>query len=135
MAFVTEADHLLVDELKAVLNRKVLRDVVDNQVKSFLENPRRSEEARPGLHCVVEGFGLRRHEKAGVSSDLAKFGCAHLSLDDGVDKAEGKWVLLHLHFVEVVEGKLRNALNCDREFTAEVSLLCFKVNFLVNEGC
>lgn len=57
-SFVAETHHLVVDELEAIFNRKVLRDVVDDQVQPLLENPRRREEPRPRLDSVVERLGL-----------------------------------------------------------------------------
>jgi hypothetical protein len=42
---------------------------------------------------------LGRHEETRISSDLAQFWISHLGLDDRVDEAESKGVLLHFHRV------------------------------------
>ena len=73
LSFVRKSDHLLIDQLETVVDGKIFADVVDNQVDSTLEDPRRGEEPGPGLNGVIEYLGLRRHEKARISSDLAKF--------------------------------------------------------------
>ena len=92
-----EATHLLFDEVKAVVDRQIFGDVVDDQVKTALEDPRGREEARPGLHRVVKGLGLRRHEESRIATDLAQFRVAHLRLDDRVDEVKGKGMIFHLH--------------------------------------
>ena len=71
-ALLAEAVDLLVNEVQAVVNRQIFADVVDDEIKATLENPRGCEESRPGLHGVIEDFGLAAHEKARVSADLAK---------------------------------------------------------------
>lgn len=38
-AFLTEAFHLFINQLEAVVNRKILADVVDNEVEAALEDP------------------------------------------------------------------------------------------------
>ncbi len=40
LALLRKADHLLVDELEAVVDGKVLADVVDNQINASLKDPR-----------------------------------------------------------------------------------------------
>ena len=40
LALLRKADHLLVDELEAVVDGKVLADVVDDQINASLEDPR-----------------------------------------------------------------------------------------------
>lgn len=134
LLFVGEAVHLFINQLQAVVNREILRDVIDDKVNASLEDPAGSEEAGPGLDGVVEYLCLAGHEEAGVATDLAQFGIAHLSLDDGVDETECEWVLLHFHGVEIVKGKFAHALNADDEFAAEVGLLRLKVDLLVDEG-
>lgn len=56
--FLRESDHLFVDQLKTVVDRKILTDVVDNKIDSTLENPRACEESGPCLNSVVKNFGL-----------------------------------------------------------------------------
>ena len=63
---------MLIDQVQAVVNRKIFADIVDDEIKSTLENPRRCEESRPGLHSIVEDFSLAPHEKARVPTDLTK---------------------------------------------------------------
>ena len=58
LAFHSEALHLIVNQLQTIVNRQILANVVDDQIKTTLEDPGRSEEARPGLNSVVEGLGL-----------------------------------------------------------------------------
>ena len=58
LAFHSEALHLIVNQLKTIVNRQILANVVDDQIKTTLEDPGRSEEAGPGLNSVVEGLGL-----------------------------------------------------------------------------
>ena len=71
-SLLAEAINLLVDELKAVVNRQILADVVDDEVEAPLEDPRGGEESWPGLHGVVEDLGLGAHEEAGIPADLAQ---------------------------------------------------------------
>jgi hypothetical protein len=99
LSFVRKSDHLLINQLETIVNWKVLADVVNNQVNSALEDPRWGKKARPGLNGVIENFGLWRHEESWVSTDLAKFGVSHLSLDNWVNETESKGVLLHFHRV------------------------------------
>jgi len=40
LALLCEADHLLVDELEAVVDGKILANVIDDQVNAALEDPR-----------------------------------------------------------------------------------------------
>lgn len=58
LAFHSEALHLIVNQLQTIVNRQILANVVDDQIKTTLEDPGRSEEARPGLNSVVEGLGF-----------------------------------------------------------------------------
>ena len=53
-----EPIHLLVNELVAVIDRKILRYVVNDEIETSLEYPRRGKESWPGLDCVVEDLGL-----------------------------------------------------------------------------
>ena len=39
-ALLSESLHLLIDQLQAVVNRQILADIVNDQVKTTLENPR-----------------------------------------------------------------------------------------------
>ena len=57
-ALLSESLHLLIDQLEAVVNRQILADIVNNQVKTALENPGRREETWPGLDGIVEDFGF-----------------------------------------------------------------------------
>ena len=132
LASLVQALDLLVDQGEAVVDGKIFRDIVNDEVQSTLENPGRGEEARPRLHCVVEDLGLGAHEEAGVPADLAEVGVAHLRLDDGVYEIEGKGVVLHLHLVELVQGKLRNALDQNSEFAAEEVGLCLEIHLLLD---
>lgn len=99
LSLACKANHLLVDQLEAIVDWKILTDVVDDQIDTTLENPRGSEETGPGLNSIVENFGLGRHEETRISSDLAQFRISHLGLDDRVDEAESEGVLLHFHRV------------------------------------
>jgi len=40
LSFLGETDHLLVNQLKTVVNRKILADVVNDEVNSALKDPR-----------------------------------------------------------------------------------------------
>jgi len=55
---LSEALHLLINQLQAVVNRQILADVVNNQIETALENPGRCEETWPGLDSIVKDFGL-----------------------------------------------------------------------------
>ena len=55
---------------------------------------------------------------------------AHLRFDDGVYEIQGEGMVFHLHLIELVKGKLRNALDEDREFAAKEVCLGFEVNLL-----
>mmetsp|Transcript_12498 Transcript_12498/g.15983 ORF Transcript_12498/g.15983 Transcript_12498/m.15983 type:complete len:291 (-) Transcript_12498:1479-2351(-) len=72
LTLLSEALHLIVNQLEAIINRQILADVVDDQIKAALENPGGREETRPGLHGAVEGLGLRAHEEARVAANLAQ---------------------------------------------------------------
>ena len=133
LSLVCKSYHLLINQLKTVVDWKILADVIDNQVNASLEDPRRSEEARPGLDSVIENFGLRRHEESRVSSDLAKFGISHLSFDNRVNEAKSKRVLLHFHRVQVIETELWDSINSYGKLATEIRLFCFEVNFLFLE--
>ena len=127
-----KALDLLVDQGEAVVDGKIFRDIVNDQVQSTLENPGRGKEARPRLYRVVEDLGFRTHEEAGVSADLAEIGVAHLGLDDGVYEVEGEGVVFHLHLVQLVESELRNALDQNSEFAAEKVGLSLEINLLLD---
>ena len=73
---------MFVDQLKTVVDRKILTDVVDNKIDSSLENPRACEKSGPCLNSIVKNFGLRWHKESRVPTNLAKFGVSHLSFDD-----------------------------------------------------
>lgn len=132
LSLVCKSYHLLINQLKTVVDWKILADVIDNQVNASLEDPRRSEEARPGLDSVIENFGLGRHEESRVSSDLAKFGISHLSFDNRVNEAKSERVLLHFHRVQVIETELWDSINSYGKLTTEIRLFCFEVNFFIN---
>ena len=125
---------LLIDQVKTVVHGQIFRDVVNDQIKTALENPRRGEKSWPGLNGIVKCLGLWGHEEARIPANLAQFGIAHLSFDDWVDEVQGKGVIFHLHWVEIIESELRNTFNGDREFSAKIWLLSFKINLLV-KGC
>ena len=129
---LVQALDLLVDQGEAVVDGKIFRDIVNDQVQSTLENPGRGKEARPRLYRVVEDLGFRTHEEAGVSADLAEIGVAHLGLDDGVYEVEGEGVVFHLHLVQLVESELRNALDQNSEFAAEKVGLSLEINLLLD---
>ena len=63
---------MLIDQVQAVVNRKIFADIVDDEIKTTLENPRRCEESRPGLHGIIEDLGFAPHEKARVPTNLTK---------------------------------------------------------------
>ena len=71
-ALLSKSLHLLIDQLQAVVNRQILTDIVNDQVKTALENPRRCEETRPSLNGVVEYFCFRSHKEARVAPNLAE---------------------------------------------------------------
>ena len=75
---------LFVDQGEAIVDGKIFGDIVNDEVKSTLEDPGWSEKARPSLNSIVEDFCFRTHEKAWISSNLAEMGITHLRLDDGV---------------------------------------------------
>lgn len=132
LALGLESDHLVIDELQAVFNRQVFRDIVDDQIKSSLEDPRRGEEPWPRLYRIVEGFGLWRHEEARVAANLTQLRISHLCFDDWIYETESKGVLLHFHLIQVSKVKLRNTLDCNCKFTSKICLLGFKINFFVD---
>ena len=51
---------------------------------------------------------------------------AHLRFDDGVYEIQGERMVFHLHLIELVKGKLRNALNQDSEFAPKEEILGLK---------
>lgn len=55
---LSEALHLLVNQLQAVVNRQILADIVNDQIKTALENPGRCEKTWPGLDSIVKDFGF-----------------------------------------------------------------------------
>ena len=134
LAFHAEALHLIVNQLKTIVNRQILADVVNDQVETSLEDPGRGEEARPGLHSVVEGLGLRAHEEAGVATDLAQVTVPHLRLDDRVDEVEGKGVFLHAHTIKVIKLEFADALNQNCKFAAKEEAFCLEVDFVIVAG-
>ena len=81
---------------------------------------------------MVEDLRLGGHEETWVAADLAKFGIAHLGLNDRIYERQRKGMLFHLHGVQVVQGELRDARNANDELAAEVRLLRLKVNRLVD---
>ena len=84
LAFAVETFDLLVNELEAIIDGKILRDVVNNKIEAPLEDPGRCEESWPGLNGVVESFGLGTHEETRVTANLAEIRVTHLGLDDRV---------------------------------------------------
>lgn len=132
LPLLVKAHHLFINELKTVVDGKVLRNIIDNEVDTSLEDPRTREETRPSLHCLVEDLRLGRHEESWVAADLAKFGIAHLRLNDGIYEGQREGMLFHLHGVQVVQGELRHARNANDELAAEVGLLSLEVNRLVD---
>ena len=58
LSLVGKPDHLLINQFETIIDGKVLADVVNNQVNTALEDPRRCEETRPGLDGVIENFRL-----------------------------------------------------------------------------
>ena len=71
LAFLVETFDLLVDQLETIVDRKILRDVVDDQVETPLEDPRGREKSWPGLNGIVECLGFGAHEESGITADLA----------------------------------------------------------------
>ena len=53
-----KALDLLVDQGEAIVDGKILRDIVNDEVKPTLEDPRRSEESWPSLNGVIEDLGF-----------------------------------------------------------------------------
>ena len=70
LAFVVETFNLLINKLEAIVDGKILRDVVDNKIESSLEDPRRCEESWPGLNSIIKGFCFRTHEESWIAADL-----------------------------------------------------------------
>ena len=129
-----KALNLLVDQGEAIVDGKILRDIVNDEVKPTLEDPRRSEEPWPSLNGVIEDLGFWTHEETRISSNLTEVRIAHLRFDDGVYEIQGERMVFHLHLIELVKGKLRNALDEDSEFAAKEVCLCFEVNLLFDWG-
>ena len=131
-SLLAEALNLLVDELKAVVNRQILTDVVDDEVETPLEDPGGGKESWPRLHSIVEDLGLGAHKEARIPANLAQVRVAHLGLDDGVYEVQGKGVFLHAHRVQIIQGKLTDALDENGKLASKEERLCLKVNLLVN---
>lgn len=51
---------------------------------------------------VLEDFGLGRHEKSRVPSDLPKLGVSKTILDDAIDEAQCYWVILHFRVIKII---------------------------------
>lgn len=99
---LSKAFHLFIDELETVIHRKILGDIVNDQIETSLEYPRGGEEAWPGLDCVVKDLCFRAHEESWVSSNLTKIRVSHLLLNDRIYEIQGKWMVFHLHLIQLV---------------------------------
>jgi hypothetical protein len=82
LSFLNKSLCLLIDQVETVVHGQVFRDIINDQIKTALENPRGSEKTWPGLYGIVKCFGLRWHKEARVAANLAQFGISHLSFDD-----------------------------------------------------
>lgn len=78
--------HLLFDQSVAVVDRQVLRNIIDDQVQSPLEDPRRGKVAWPSLH-VVDRLSETRNEEPRVAAYLAQLCITHLCFNDAVNEA------------------------------------------------
>jgi len=85
----------VLDQCQAVVNRKELGNIVDDQIQTSLEDPRRGEEPRPGLYLLLEHLGFGWHEEARVATDLPQVGVTEAVFNDAVDEAEGDRMVFH----------------------------------------
>ena len=53
-----KALDLLVDQGEAIVDGKILGDIVNDEVKPTLEDPGRSEESWPSLNGIIEDLGF-----------------------------------------------------------------------------
>lgn len=60
------------NQSKAMVNRKEFRDVIDDKIKTSLEDPGRCEETWPSLNLALEDLGLLGHEESRVTTDLSQ---------------------------------------------------------------
>lgn len=77
---------LLFDQSKAVVYGQVLRNIIDDQVQSPLEDPRRGKVAWPRLH-VVHCLSQTWNEEPRVAAYLAQLCITHLCFYDAVNEA------------------------------------------------
>lgn len=135
LPLLNKSGCLLINELKTVVNWQIFWDIVNNQIKSALEYPGRCEKTWPRLDRVVKRLGLGWHKETRISANLAQLWVSHLGFDDWVNEIQSKGMVFHLHWVKIIQSELRYSLNCNRKFSAKVSLLSFKVNSFIQSGC
>lgn len=58
LALLRKTNHLLVNQLEAVVDRKILGNVIDDKIDTTLKDPRARKEAGPSLHGIVEDLCL-----------------------------------------------------------------------------
>lgn len=131
LSFLDKSGSLLINQIKTMVNWQVFGDIVDNQIKPALEYPWRCEKSGPSLNCVVKRLGLWWHKETRISSNLAQLWVAHLGFDDRVNEIECKRMIFHLHWIKVIQSKLRHSLNSDCEFSTKIGLFCFKINSFI----
>ena len=56
---------------------------------------------------ILEDLCLGRHEEARVPSNLSELGVSETVFDDGVNEAQGNWMILHFRVVEIVQKEGR----------------------------
>ena len=78
--------HLLFDKGEAVVDRQILRNIIDDQIQSPLEDPRRGKVAWPRLH-VVDRLGQTWNEEPRVAAYLAQLCITHLCFNNAVNEA------------------------------------------------
>lgn len=131
---VVASIQLLFDQSKAVVDRQILRNIIDDQVQSPLEDPRRGKVAWPRLH-VVDRLGQTWNEEPRVAAYLAQLCITHLCFYDAVNEAKSNGVVLHSHGIQVRQVELRNALDHHYELAAEVFLVSFELDQFLARGC
>ena len=87
------------NQSKTMVNREELRDVINDKIKTSLEDPRRCEETWPSLNLTLEDFCLFGHEESRVTTDLSQRRISQTVLDDAVDETKCDWMVFHLGVV------------------------------------
>jgi hypothetical protein len=119
LGFIESLVVSFVDKGKTSLDRDELGDIVNNQIKSSLENPRGCEKTRPGLNDVVKHLCLLGHEEKRTSTDLFQGWVPEGRFDDVVDEGQGNGMIFHFKLVEVLQVEHRNLFDDDGERSIE----------------